>query len=107
MLIEARHLAHQTEKPICTGLVRYIYFNDKQHPNLLTELHVVKFLNYIAGPRQYSPNTQSLVLSALVFLYRHLVKWPLGNLQGIKFAKPKTGIPVVLSLGEISIILMS
>lgn len=100
--MRARHLAYQTEKTYLHWIRRYIYFNNKQHPSVLTELHVVKFLNYIAGPRQCSPNTQSLVLSALVFLYRHVIKRPLGNLQGIKFAKAKARIPVVLSIDEVS-----
>lgn len=104
--MRVRHLAYRTEKTYLYWIRRYIYFNDKQHPNLLTELHVVKFLNHVAGPRQCSPSTQSLVLCALVFLYRHVVMRPLGNLQGIKFAKPKTRVPVVLSVSEINTILI-
>ncbi len=100
--MRARHLAYQTEKTYLHWIRRYIYFHDKQHPNALSEAHVVNFLNYIAGPRQCSPNTQSLVLSALVFLYKYVVKRPLGSLQGITFAKPKVRIPVVLSLKEVA-----
>ena len=103
--MRSRHLAYRTEKSYLNWSKRFILFHDKKHPNSLFETDVIEFLNYISNQRRCSPNTQSQALSALVFLYRHVLCRPLGDLNGISFAKKKQHIPVVLSQKELSEIL--
>jgi integron integrase len=48
-----------------------------------------------------SPSTQNQALSALVFLYRRVLKRDLEWLHGVVRAKPKRNVPVVLSRQEV------
>jgi len=99
--MRGRHLAYRTEKSYLHWIKRFIVFHSKQHPNKLVEKDVIQFLNYIAVGRCCSPATQSQALCALVFLYRHVLHRPLGELNGITFAKKKIRVPVVLSQEEV------
>lgn len=99
--MSSRHLAYRTEKSYLHWIKRFIVFHSKQHPDKLAEKAVIQFLNYIAADRCCSPSTQSQALSALVFLYKYVLKRPLGNLEGITFSKRKVRVPVVLSREEI------
>lgn len=99
--MRSRHLAHRTQKSYLHWVKRYIIFHGKQHPADLNELKVIDFINYLADDRQCSPSTQSQALSALVFIYRYVIMKPLGDLQGISFAKKKHSVPEVLSQSEV------
>lgn len=99
--MRCRHLAYRTEKSYLHWIKRFIVFHSKQHPSILIEQAVIQNMIYIAVFRCYSPGTQSQALCALVFLYRHLLHRPLGDLDGITFAKKKVRIPVVLSQQEV------
>lgn len=103
--MRARHLAYRTEKCYLHWVRRFILFNHKQHPAQLGNEDVVRFLSHIATDRRCSPSTQSQALSALVFLYKYVVASPLGDLQGITFAKKKVRTPEILSQDEVSKIL--
>ena len=46
----------------------FIVFNDKQHPKDLGDVHIERFLSYLAVKRHVSAATQSLALNAIVFL---------------------------------------
>ncbi len=100
--MRVRHLAYSTEKNYLQWIKRFIVFHNKQHPDKLSEKEVIQFLNYIALERCCSPGTQSQALCALVFLYTHVIKRPFGELDGIRFAKKKTRVPVVLSQEEVA-----
>jgi len=100
--MRARHLAYRTEQSYLHWIKRFIVFHGKQHPCKLAEQAVIQFLNYISVGRCCSPSTQSQALCALVFLYRHVLHRPLGELNGITFAKKKIRVPVVLSQDEVS-----
>lgn len=103
--MRSRHLAYRTEKSYLHWIKRFILFHNKQHPELLGEVDVTRFLNYLSVERNCSPSTQSQALSALVFLYRYVIERPLIDLNGISFAKKKSRVPVVLSHDEVSAIL--
>jgi len=104
--MRGRHLAYRTEQSYLHWIKRFIVFHSKQHPNKLSEQAVIQFLNYISVNRRCSPATQSqalcALLCALVFLYRHVLHRPLGELNGISFAKKKMRVPVVLSQEEVA-----
>jgi len=98
----SHHLAYRTEKSYVHWIKRYILFHGKQHPKNLDEKSVVGFLNHLSSVRRCSPSTQSQALSALVFLYKSVLLNPLGDLEGISFAKRKITVPVVLSREEVA-----
>lgn len=103
--MRTRHLAYRTEKSYLHWIKRYILFHNKQHPKNLGNAQVIQFLNHIADKLRCSPSTQSQALCALVFLYKHVLTKPLGDLAGISFAKKKVRIPEVLSRNEVSLII--
>jgi len=104
-IMRMRHLAYRTEKSYLHWIRRFILFHGKQHPAKLGEKEVIQFLNYIANIRHCSPGTQSQALCALVFLYKQVLSQPLGELQGISFAKKKIRVPEVLSREEVTLII--
>ncbi len=103
--MRVHHLAYQTEKTYIHWIKRFIVFHNKSHPNTMTEPEVEAFLSHLASQRRCSPSTQSQALCALVFLYKHVIERPLTQMGGIQFAKRRTTVPVVLSIGEVAQIL--
>ena len=100
-----RNLAYKTEKVYVYWIKRFILFNKKQHPQDMAEAEVEGFLSWLAAERRCSSGTQSQALCALVFLYRHVLDRDLKPMEGLKFAKKQTRIPVVLAPQEVSSIL--
>lgn len=68
------------------------------------EKEVAAFLSYLAVKRKVSASTQNQALNALAFLYRQVLKVPLGSFD---FYKTRVGkrLPVVLSREEVQMII--
>jgi integron integrase len=103
--IRRRNYSYSTEKAYCHWVVRYIKFYNMTHPSELQSSHVVQFLNHLANERSVSSSTQNQALSALVFLYEHILKAPVGELKDLQRAKKYRHLPVVLSKEEVKSIL--
>jgi len=65
------------------------------------DTEVIAFLTHLAVDLDVAANTQNLALSALVFLYRYVVKKPLGDLSTSIRAKKPTKLPTVLTRDEV------
>jgi integrase len=105
--IRVRSYSIRTEKSYVGWIVRFIRFHDNVHPKDLYEPHVVSFLTYLAVERNVSANTQNQVLNALVFVYRHVIKRPLGDITSSVRAKKPQKLPVVLSRDEVASLIQS
>jgi len=79
---------------------RFILFHGKRHPNELGEADVGRFLTWLAVERNVAPSTQNQALNALVFLYRHVIDRPLGDITNAARAKKPQKLPVVLTQDE-------
>jgi integron integrase len=66
---------------------------------------VLAFLQHLAVARQVASSTQNQALNALVFFYDHIVKQPVGDLDGIVRAKRPQRLPVVLTHDEVAALL--
>lgn len=104
--IRVKNYSLATERAYVNGTVRFIRFHHNAHPEKLHDLHVVEFLTFLAVKRNVSPSTQNQALNALVFVYRHVIGHPLGDITQTVRAKPKQRLPVVMSRGEVRNILM-
>lgn len=62
---------------------------------------VTRFLSNLATDRGVSASTQNQALSALVFVYRHVLQMPVGWLAALVRAKRPLRVPVVLSRDEV------
>jgi len=66
---------------------------------------VSRFLNELVVSRNVSASTQNQALNALVFLYKRVLRMPLGQLQEFVRSKRKKNVPVVLTREEVKRVL--
>jgi len=84
---------------------RYVRFHGTRHPIELGEADVSAFLTCLAVERKVSASTQNQALSAILFLYRKVLKIELGWLEDLVHARRPARLPVVLTRSEVSAIL--
>lgn len=99
--IRARHYSRRTEKSYVGWIRRYILFHNKRHPAEMGEAEISQFLTHLAVERKVSASTQNQALSALLFLYQHVLCRNLEWLDGIVRAKRPIHLPVVLTPEEV------
>lgn len=63
------------------------------------------FLNDLAERRRVSASTQTQALSALLFLYRHVLRMDMGWLDGLVRARTPSRLPVVLTRDQVGAVL--
>lgn len=104
--VRKRHYSIRTEEAYVTWVKRYLTFCGKQVEETGAG-DVRSYLEYLAVKRKVSPSTQNQALNALVFLYDQALNRPLGDLG--EFARPRRErrMPVVLSRGEVNLLLGS
>ncbi len=98
--IRRRNYSYKTEQAYISWIIRYIKFYDTTHPNELGDKDVENYLNYLANEKNVAASTQNQALSALVFLYKQVLKKPSLHLDKLKRAKRPMKLPVVLSQDE-------
>ena len=98
--IRLRHYSLRTEQAYVDWARRYILFHGKQHPQALGAEAVRDFLSYLASERHVSASTQNQAKSALLFLYREVLKIELPWLDEVIAAKSTQRLPVVLTPTE-------
>jgi integron integrase len=103
--LRVRHYSLRTEEAYVDWTRRFILFHGKRHPKALGALEVEAFLTHLAVVRHVSASTQNQAKAALLFLYRELLGLDLPWLAGVTQAKEKRRLPVVLTLGEVRMLL--
>ena len=101
-----RHLSYRTEQAYVDWIRRFIFFHDKRHPKEMDETHVSEFLTFLAVRRHVAASTQNQALSAILFLYRNVLKRELGWVDNVERAKKPSRLPVVFSKREVEQILL-
>jgi integron integrase len=99
--VRARHYSRRTEESYVGWIKRFILFHGKKHPSSMGGDEVNAFLTSLAVEGQVAASTQSQALSALLFLYRHVLEEPLPWIDNIVRARRTFRIPVVLTPGEV------
>jgi site-specific recombinase XerD len=94
--IRFRHYSIRTEEAYLGWVKRFILFHHKRHPSTMGVVEVKQFLNHLALERKVASSTQNQALNALVFMYRHVLKQPFENMEGLVYAKRKINVPTVL-----------
>ena len=103
--IRARHYSRRTEEAYVHWIRRYIVFHRKTHPSEMGATDISQFLTSLAVERHVSASTQNQALSALLFLYKHVLGTELGPLDHVPRARMPIRVPVVLSRDEVSTVL--
>jgi integron integrase len=79
---------------------RFIFFQHVRHPAEMAEPEINTFLTHLAVREKVSASTQNQALSALLFLYRHVLGRQLGDLGHVVRARRPKRLPVVLTRPE-------
>ncbi len=109
-VMRRRHYSIHTERSYVDWIKRYIHFYKMQERLELLEdkdQKVEDFLSHLAVHGKVAPATQNQALNALVFLYRHVLKEPLGDDLRAERAKKKVRIPVVMTRDEVSRVILA
>src|SRR5438552_11705372 len=81
-----RHLSIRTEQAYTQWIRRYIFFHQKRHPRDMGESEIREFISHLAVNQNVSASTQTVALSALLFLYRDVLKQKLPYVSNIERA---------------------
>src|SRR5438128_7211824 len=100
-IIRCRHYSIRTEQAYLDWIKRFIIYHNKRHPAEMAEEEVSRFLTHLARDRDVAPSTQNQALSALLFLYKEVLKHEIGWLEKVERAKKPPKLPVVLSRMEV------
>jgi integron integrase len=103
--IRARHYSHRTEEAYVAWIRRFILHHGKRHPATLGAQEIVAFLSHLAVRRRVSASTQNQALSALLFLYRHVLDVEIDGLDELVRARTTRRLPVVLTRAEVKAVL--
>jgi integron integrase len=99
-----RRLSPKTEATYKTYIKQFVVWSGMRHPLELGEEHVRDYLSWLAVERHVSPVTQNSALCALIFLYKHALGRPLGEITGILWAQRRPRLPAVFSREEVAAI---
>jgi integron integrase len=98
--IRIRNYSRRTEQSYWYWIRYFIHFHGKRHPVEMGAPEVTAFLTWLATERDVAAATQNQALSALLFLYKHILGQDLPWLQGVVHAKRPVRIPTVLTEAE-------
>lgn len=99
--IRIRHYSYRTEEAYVQWISRFILFHNKQHPKDLGAVEVEAFLTHLAVHEQVAASTQNQAFSALLFLYREVLRLELDESINAIRAKQPRQLPTVLTKAEV------
>jgi integron integrase len=99
--LRMRHYSLRTEEAYLGWIRRFVLFHQRRHPAAMGAEEVNAFLTHLATRESVASSTQSQALSALVFLYRHVLDRPLPRLEDLVRAHRPRRLPVVLTRDEV------
>ena len=103
--LRSRHYSRRTELTYCMWVKRFIFFHNVRHPAEMSEAEINAFLTHLAVGEKVSASTQNQALSALLFLYRHVLAREIGELGNVIRARTPHHVPVVLTRDEVKNVL--
>jgi len=103
--IAVRRLSPRTEESYAGWIRRFVAFHRGRHPREMAAPEIGAFLGDLAVRGKVSASTQSQALSAILFLYKNVLETDPGWIDGLVRIKHPTRIPVVLTPGEVKIVL--
>lgn len=96
-VIRRKHFSIRTEQTYVDWIRRFILFHNKRHPREMAEAEIAAFLTHLARYGIVAASTQNQALSAVLFLYKEVLRKDIGWLQGVERAKRPSRLPVVLT----------
>jgi len=103
--LRVKHYSYRTEQTYIDWVRRFILFHHKRHPQDMGEPEIAAFVTHLAVQERVTANTQTQALSAILFLYRHLLQRDLNERIDLLRAKRSEHLPVVLTKTEVAAVL--
>ena len=103
--IRIRHYSIRTEEAYVHWAKAFIRFSGLRHPRDMGAREVTAFLSHLATERDVAASTQQQALSALLFLYRHVLQIDLPWLDDLVRPKRQARLPAVLNQQEVACLL--
>ncbi len=103
--LRVRHYSVRTERAYVGWIRRFILANGKRHPREMGAQEVEAFLTVLVTRGKVAASTQNQALSALLFLYREVLRLDLPWMEDVIRAKRPQRLPVVLSVLEVQSLL--
>ena len=82
--IRLKHYFYRTEEAYIQWMRRYILFHNKRHPKEMVVPEIEAFITHLAVEGNVAAATQNQALSALLFLYKHVLKQDLDDRTSTK-----------------------
>ena len=101
----AGHYSQRTIRVYQYWVECFLDHHGNNDPKAMGEIEINQFLTMLAVDRKVSASTQNQALAALLYLYRTVFQREIGEMGELIRARKPTRIPVVLSRGEIKILL--
>jgi integron integrase len=98
--LRRKHYSIRTEEAYVAWIRRFILYHGKRHPQEMGAPEVEGFLTHLAVGRRVAASTQNQAFSALLFLYRDVLKQELEPIREVARAKRPARVPVVLTQAE-------
>jgi len=99
--IRTRHYSPRTEEAYVMWVRRFILYHNKRHPSSMGAEEVNAFLTTLAVDQDVAAPTQAQALSAILFLYRHVLDDPLPWIDDLVRAQRRIRLPVVMTPDEV------
>ncbi len=100
-----KHYSYRTEESYVAWIRRFILFHNKRHPSEMGAAEIEQFLSHLAVQERVAASTQNQAFSALLFLYREVLRQELDESINSVRAKPSRYLPTVLTKAETHAIL--
>jgi len=81
--LRVKHYSLRTEQTYLQWIKRFILFHGKRHPKDMGGPEVEAFLSDLATAKNVAASTQNQALSALLFLYRQVLRCAPQTLHGL------------------------
>ena len=103
--IRTRHMSLRTEDTYVYWVRDFVRFHGRRHPREMGAAEVEAYLTMLANGRRVAASTHNQALSALLFLYRAVLKVELPWLDNLQRPRRSQRLPVVLSVEEVNAVL--
>jgi site-specific recombinase XerD len=100
-LLRVKRDSYRTEETYVQWIRRFILFHNKTHPKEMGSPEIEAFLTHLAVQEQVAASTQNQALSAILFLYRQVLRQDLDASINAVRAKQSRYLPTVLTKDEV------
>ena len=98
--IRRRNYSRRTEDCYVGWVKRFVRFHQLRDPRDMGRAELVEFLSYLATNQKVSASTQNQAASAILFLYRGVLRRPIDEPDGFARANRPRRLPIVLTPQE-------